>query len=167
MKRSKERSCFFTGHRAIPADALPTLMDKIDYYLIPLIKLGITNFYVGGALGFDTLAAQHILDLKRNEYPQIKLISVIPFPEWTTHWSKEDQECAQRILEASDEVIYTRHCYTRDAYFAKNRYLVDHSSYAIAYCSRNDGGTAYTLKHAKSTGSKIFNTGEMDIRNLI
>lgn len=167
MESSKERSCCFTGHRVISPEALPTLMDKVDYYLIPLIKLGITNFYVGGALGFDTLAAQHILELKQDAYPQIKLISVIPFPEWSNRWNEDDRLEAEKVLAASDKVIYTRPHYTRDAYSVRNRYMVDHSGYVIAYCDRNDGGTAYTLKYAKSKSRKIFNTGNLALQILI
>ena len=40
-------------------------------------------FYgAGGALGFDTLAAQTVLDMKK-EYPQLRLILVLPCEDQT------------------------------------------------------------------------------------
>ena len=51
-----------------------------DLQLIELLSRensGYLYFGAGGALGFDTLAAQTVLDLKK-DYPQIKLILVLP-----------------------------------------------------------------------------------------
>lgn len=41
------------------------------------IKAGVVFYGAGGALGFDTIAAQTVLEMK-NEYPQLRLILVLP-----------------------------------------------------------------------------------------
>lgn len=46
-------------------------------------------FGAGGALGFDTLAAQCVLSL-RKRYSHIKLILVLPCTTQTKGWSKDD-----------------------------------------------------------------------------
>ena len=43
----------------------------------------------GGALGFDTLAAQTVLEMKK-EYPQLRLILVLPCENQTRGWHSED-----------------------------------------------------------------------------
>lgn len=50
---------------------------------------GYCYFGVGGALGFDTLAAKVLLEL-REIYQHIKLILVLPCIEQTKDWTKAD-----------------------------------------------------------------------------
>ena len=73
----KEKTCCFTGHRDIPLLQLPIIKSKLKKTIIEYIEKGYCYFGAGGALGFDTIAAQTVLNLKEN-YPQIKLILVLP-----------------------------------------------------------------------------------------
>ena len=77
MMSLRERTVCFTGHRKI----LPEQQDKVARQLkktiVELANDGYQFFGAGGALGFDTLAAQAVLDLK-SDLPQIKLILVLP-----------------------------------------------------------------------------------------
>ena len=69
----KNQTCCFTGHRKIPLDQLESVTQRLRDAVIASIKDGYLYFGAGGALGFDTLAAQTVLDLKK-DYPQIKLM---------------------------------------------------------------------------------------------
>ena len=40
---------------------------------------------------------------------------------------------------------------------AEHSWDVDGSAYCIAHCTRNSGGTAYTLRYAQQEGLKIYN----------
>ena len=73
----KSRTACFTGHRELPADDLPEISKRLEDTLVKLIEQGYRYFGAGGALGFDTLAAQVVLRL-RERYPQIRLILVLP-----------------------------------------------------------------------------------------
>ena len=73
----KDKSVCFTGHRKIPAEQLNYITLNLKTLVIKLINDGFTDFYAGGALGFDALAAQTVLML-REYYPNIKLILVLP-----------------------------------------------------------------------------------------
>ena len=68
-----KNACCFTGHRIIPADEFALLQMKLLKAVEMLIQYGYFVFYVGGALGFDTLAAQTVILLKE-KYSFIKLI---------------------------------------------------------------------------------------------
>lgn len=59
----KSRTACFTGHRELPADNLPEISKHLEDTLVTLIEQGYRYFGAGGALGFDTLAAQAVLRL--------------------------------------------------------------------------------------------------------
>ena len=152
----KERTACFTGHRTIPFLQRRKIEKRTEEALIEAIKQGYRFFGAGGALGFDTLAAQTVLRLKKT-YPQIKLILVLPCLSQTRGWRPEDIAEYERIKAAADKVVYTSQEYTRDCMFKRNRHLVDNSSLCIAYLTENSGGTAYTVDYARFKGLIIKN----------
>ena len=77
MLNRKNRTACFTGHRELPTENLPEISKRLEDTLLTLIEQGYCYFGAGGALGFDTLAAQAVLRL-RERYPQIRLILVLP-----------------------------------------------------------------------------------------
>ncbi len=113
-------------------------------------------FGAGGALGFDTLAAQCVLSL-RKRYPHIKLILVLPCTAQTKGWSKDDIAIYEEIKSQADKVVYTSHDYFRGCMFKRNRHLVNGSSVCIAYLTQEKGGTAYTVNYAKEQGLTVIN----------
>lgn len=152
----KNQTCCFTGHRKIPLDQLESVTQRLRDAVIATIKDGYLYFCAGGALGFDTLAAQTILDLKK-DYPQIKLILVLPCKTQARGWKQKDIEEYNRIMKAADKVVYTsQDCYN-GCMHKRNRHLVDNSSLCICYLNSNTGGTAYTVDYAKSVGCRVSN----------
>lgn len=152
----KNQTCCFTGHRKIPLDQLESVTQRLRDAVIASIKDGYLYFGAGGALGFDTLAAQTILDLKK-DYPQIKLILVLPCKTQARGWKQEDIEEYNRIMKAADKVVYTSQDYYSGCMHKRNRHLVDNSSLCICYLNSNTGGTAYTVDYAKSVGCRVSN----------
>ena len=67
-----------------------------------------------------------------------------------------------RIKAAADEVVILHESYLPGCMQERNRALVDSSSACIAFCRRATGGTAYTLRYARSRGLEIYLLG----RNL-
>ncbi len=72
-----KQTCCFTGHRIIPYERSKEIYIALKQAIILSIEEGYKYFGVGGALGFDMMAAQTILKLK-SKYPQIKLILILP-----------------------------------------------------------------------------------------
>ena len=152
----KEYTCCFTGHRTLPKGKLSDISAFLEQIIIKYINKGYRYFGTGGALGFDTLAAETILKLK-NKYPYIKLILVLPCLSQTKGWKKTDIEKYNYIKTQADKVVYTSQDYTSDCMFKRNRHLVNHSSLCICYLSKNSGGTAYTVAYAKENKLKVEN----------
>ena len=132
---------------------------RLEKAVIEAIEQGYRYFGCGGALGFDTLAAQTVLELK-NEYPQIRLILVLPCRDQTRDWKEADIAEYERIMKAADKVTYTSEQYYSGCMHKRNRHLVDCSSLCICYLTEQSGGTAYTVNYARSQGLKIVNVAE-------
>lgn len=155
----KRYTVCFTGHRKIPPEQTDTLALRLKAELTKLIKDGYIYFGAGGALGFDTLAAQTVLELKA-EYPDVKLILVLPCLSQTRGWSVRDIEIYEDIKSKADKVVYTSQEYTRGCMHKRNRHLVDNSSLCISYLTENTGGTAYTVDYARKNQLTVINLGE-------
>ena len=124
-----------------------------------LIDNGYCYFGAGGALGFDTIAAQTVLGLKK-KHPEIKLILVLPCKNQTRGWEEKDVSVYESIIEQADKVVYTQEHYDRGCMFKRNRHLVDNSSVCVAYLTEEKGGTAYTVNYANQKGVKVINIAE-------
>lgn len=155
----KDQTACFTGHRKLPFLQKRKIKRKIKQVLIEAVEQGYRYFGDGGACGFDLLAAQTVLELKR-EYPQIKLILVLPCQEQTRGWAQQNIEEYERIKAAADKVVFTSKEYYSGCMQKRNRHLVDNSSLCICYLTEKSGGTVYTVDYARSQGLKIINVAK-------
>ena len=103
MKR--QNCCCLTGHRSLPSDPdrLAELRQNLRRLICDLAQQGITTFYTGGALGFDTMAAMMVLELK-SRLPQLRLHLALPYPEQAKRWSRTDRLLYEQIKEHADRV---------------------------------------------------------------
>lgn len=160
MKLIRENTCCFTGHRILPKAERQALCVRLREEISRMAKKGIDTFLAGGALGFDTLAAQTVLGLRGEELPQLRLVLVLPCRDQERLWNERDQQLYHDLLRQADEVIYTGDLYSRECMFVRNRYLVDHSSHCLCYLTRDRGGTAYTVRYAEKQGLEMINLAE-------
>ena len=154
----REKTVCFTGHRTIPIHRQGALAQRLREAVEASIHRGYRYFGAGGALGFDTLAAQTVLNLKR-DYPHIRLILVLPCPSPAERWSSAQQHTYETIKAQADKVVYTSQVYDRGCMYRRNRHLVEHSSLCICYLTQAVGGTAYTVDYAIAQGLEVVNLG--------
>lgn len=153
-----EKTACFTGHREIRKEDFE-LYSKVYDIAEKLILSGYIYFGAGGARGFDRLASEAVLELKK-KYSHIHLILVLPFInqyEKEEGWSIEEIDRYNKIKKEASKIVYTQKYYSRGCYYKRNRHLVDHSSVCICYQYKYTGGTAYTIEYAKKKGIKILN----------
>lgn len=160
MSELKNKTACFTGHRQIPAEEEERLRTRLDEVIADLIGQGIECFAAGGALGFDTMAAQAVLRTKE-QHPHIRLILVLPFPDQSKRWSERNRKVYEEIIAQADEVEYASEHYTRFCMFVRNRRLVERACVCVAYQKKDTGGTAYTVKYARSKGLRIINLADV------
>ena len=113
----------------------------------------------GGARGFDALASEVVLKLKR-KHPQIRLTLVLPFDEQYKHegnWSQVEIAQYHSLKSQASEIVVLAPKYSTGIYYRRNRHLVDHSSVCIAYMTKANSGTGYTVNYANAQGLEVVN----------
>lgn len=154
----REKTCCFTGHRIIRSDQLEIVSARTENTIRELItRDGMRCFRVGGAQGYDTMAANILFRLQATDFPDIQVILVYPFDGFTSRWTDAQKAIYDRMLSQYDKCICVSPESSREAFLARDRHLVDHSSLCIAYCIRNHGGAAYTIRYAQSKGIPVRN----------
>ena len=117
---------------------------------------GIVRFLSGGAVGFDTIAAETVLEIAA-DYPNVELVIVRPCADQAHGWSARDTARYESVLARASEVVTLAPAYRPGCMQARNRYLVDHSSVVLCYLTERSGGTAYTVRYARSRGVPVLN----------
>lgn len=160
-----ERGCFFTGHRRLPAHCKPMLVQKLRSTVSYLYAHGVTDFYAGGAIGFDTLAATAIIDLRR-EHTGMRLFLELPFLNQTDNWKEDEKRIYDFIVSQADGIHYacaeTVHTASRcrTLLLTRNRTMVDKCLHGIVYYSGIHGGTEYTVRYAEKMNRELVNLAE-------
>lgn len=152
----REKTCCFTGHRNIPIRQHEHIKKRLKETIKALAERGVIYYGAGGALGFDTLAAQAVLSLQ-TELPQLRLILVLPCLSQTRGWLEKDRQVYEEIKAQAAKVRYVSERYTPDCMHKRNRHLVKYSGICVCYMNRPTGGTAYTVDYAKKQGLEIIN----------
>lgn len=157
----RSQTCCFTGHRVFRPGELPRVRAALERHILFLHDgHGVRYFGAGGALGFDTLAAETVLDLRAGPCPDLRLILVLPCPDQADHWTREDREKYAGLKLRADKVVVLAPAYRSGVMHARNRHLVDHAAWCICYQYKNEGGTAYTVNYARRRGLTVLNCAE-------
>lgn len=160
-----QRSVCFTGHREISENTV-TLFNRLYTCLENLITTeNATDFYAGGAVGFDTIAAKCVLSL-REKYKHIRLHLVLPCPndEQTKGWSAGEKFDFRIILQRADSVEITSPGRTKDCMKIRNARLVEQAdSFCVCYYDKTvKSGTGQTVGFAQKKGLTIINVFETE-----
>ncbi|MGN0608767.1 MAG: SLOG family protein [Oscillospiraceae bacterium] len=144
------RSCCFTGHRKI--QITENLTRILSNNLCCLIEeYGVTDFYSGGAVGWDTLCAQTVINLRR-KYPQIRLHLILPCCEeqQTAAWSGRQKAEYREILAAADSVEFISENYYNGCMKKRNARLVELADFCVCYYNEKNSasGTGQTVRMA-------------------
>ena len=165
MEFDKSASCCFTGHRKMSDSEKISASDEIKRIVRTLVRHNVRHFIVGGALGFDTVAAVTLINMRDSEKltdengneVRIFLTLAVPCPEQSARWSFADRTLYNSILRSADEMVTLSDHYTRECMFIRNRYMVDRSAYCIAYVTHRGGGSYYTMNYAEKSGLGVIN----------
>lgn len=158
-------SLAFTGHRPelLPFGenelSVPSLRTKMMILteIMNSAANGCDTFFAGGARGGDLIFAEQVLIVKAAEFPDIRLITVVPYEGQANGWTEAWRDRYFRVLELSTDVITLSPRYTRDCYHVRNRFLVSNADKLLAlYNGGATGGTAYTVKYAQQQNKEII-----------
>ena len=150
----------FTGHREIPCEYAIRLPELLETVIAELCERGAVTFRAGGAMGFDTVAALKVLDMKKR-YPQIRLELILPCRNQTARWDGVSEKTYDYILQKSDSHRFLFESYVEGCMLERNRRLVEGSDVCVAFCTRSHGGTAYTYAKALRAGLEVINLADL------
>lgn len=150
--------CIFTGHRLLPENVQP-LCAHLRSHILQLHRQGFTRFASGGARGFDLLAAELVLELRR-ELPELELHMILPCRGQDAWYSTEDRDRYRRLLTAADRVLYTAETYYDGCMLTRDRVLAAAADACICYLTHSRGGTAYTVRQVLLRDVPLYNLAE-------
>lgn len=161
--------CCFTGYRPSKFTFKLSAADK-EYVrfenalvegVLNLIEQGCTVFYTGMAMGFDIIAAETVLLLKKAKTINgIRLISVLPFETQGESFNDFWREKYNFVIDNCDEKIILSEKYHSGCYQVRNKYMVDNSDFVLTWYDGKAGGTRNTLDYAAKNNRKIFNVNK-------
>lgn len=159
---TRENTCCFTGHRHIPKERT----DEIRAGLLKIVKIlsdnGFRYFVCGGALGFDTMAAQAVTESAQKGL-DAKLVLALPCRDQTEKWLKmpDGEETIreyQRLKGLAKAIVYITELHTPNCMKERNQLMVDLSSFCIAFYNGSvRSGAGQTYRMAQKSGLSIYN----------
>ena len=117
---------------------------------------GVRDFYTGGAVGFDPMAAKAVILLKMRD-PAVKLHILIPCKDQTARWSDAQRSTYDFLVSKADDVEYVSEEYKPTCMKKRNQRLCDVCDVLIAYSGRYGSGSAQTVRMAQKQGKTIYN----------
>lgn len=157
--------CSFTGHRPqklnIGNEKDPEcvhLKKMLRDEILHTIDQGYTGFISGMAPGTDLWAAEITLNIKLIYDiwdKDLKLYAAVPFDTQDKYWNDEIKERYYHVLNSCDGIFYICDESSKSAYLRRNDFLVKNASKLIAVYNGSQGGTAYTVEHARKKGLDV------------
>lgn len=155
------KTCFFSGHRFLPQDRIFGIKERVREEVMILFNRGVTHFISGGAIGFDTLCAELIIEMQEmdiNFSEKVHLSLYLPCYDQTKKWSDYDKYKYNMLKFKASEIIYvTQGQYTPTCMHERNIAMVNASDFGIVFCSNLQSGTGQTLRYALSKDMKVCN----------
>ena len=149
--------CCFTGHRELPKEGTQALF----YLRMTLLRAiqnaiadGVTGFVNGGAIGFDLLAAETVLECRSLD-PNVELRILVPYAGQPDRFSFVDKQRYRRILAEATQVHVLSEPYYSGCMRMRNERLVLHADMCIAYLRKKTGGTLMTVNMAAKKGIPV------------
>lgn len=141
-EKNKIKTCIFTGHRQLDKDFSAR---KLKKEIKTLILDGVDTFLCGMAMGFDLIAGETVLSLKKR-FPFIRLVACIPCYNQEKYFPEQDKKRYVAILKKTEEQVFVSETYFKGCMQKRDTYMAERADVMITYCKKTVGGTAFTVK---------------------
>lgn len=137
--------CTFAGHRTVYDSSIA---DKLTAAIQGLLQTDNEFcFYSGGMGQFDRLCEWAVRKAQReNPHLKMELILVLPYLTNALNQNKEYYESSFDGILVPSELIGVHY---KGAIQKRNRWMVNHSDYLLAYVRQDFGGAYQTLQYAR------------------
>lgn len=152
--------CFFTGHRILSNIDKGLLQKRIEELIIKFEADGVYEFFAGGALGFDYIAGLAVLAVKEIK-PHICLRLFLPCYGSERKWTDKEKYQFNLLKARCDSFQYvTEDEYESGCMQRRNQHMADMCGTCVAFCKRENSGTAKTIEYALEAGCRVINLAE-------
>lgn len=149
-------ACAFSGHRKIEYIRQPSVIEHLARAIKYAYDEGCRDFFCGGAVGFDTLAAREVIRF-RMSHPDVRLVLYLPCINQDEKWSEWQSDAYEYILSSADEVRYISEDYTKTCMKERNLALAEAADILIVYIGYSRSGSAQTARMGEKLGKQVFN----------
>ena len=157
-----KKSLAFTGHRPKSAGENFGYDMGNEYWTLVREKTKefikdnkIEKVYDGMALGYDQVALEACLDLKKEGY-DIEIVAAVPCRGHSSKWPKKSQDHYNELLSQCDEVVLvTDKPYSPALMQIRNEYMVDNADEVLAFHNGKPSGTGNAVNYAQNQGKKV------------
>jgi uncharacterized phage-like protein YoqJ len=181
------KTVFFTGHRnkdlfngleqtnphKLSVYEYPRLQTLTESLVQEFWNAGYDTFISGGAIGFDQIAANAVLEVKRKfEYDSddMRIIIARPFPSQDAVWPSHVKECFRALLAKVDCVVDVDFDpYAPWKMQKRNEWMVDQASVGIAcWNGKEHGGTWNCIQYARKKQKPLvcINPNGFEVYNM-
>ncbi len=147
--------CAFTGHRpeaVIGAEG--KIIVELRKEILKAIDDGYRVFLTGMSRGVDLWAADIVIELRRYN-KDLKLMCVIPFDGMDERWPVDWKKHYRLVLKQADWIQVLSDQYYKEAYQARNKWMVNHVARLIGVYNGQPSGTGNTIRYAQDQGIDI------------
>lgn len=146
------KSCTFFGHRDCPENIKP----KINAAVVDLIENhGVTMFYVGNQGNFDRMV-RSVLKEVTTAYPQVGYAVVLAYMP-SAKAANLCEDLSDTMLPEGIETVPKRY-----AIPWRNRWMINHTDYVVAYTLHPYGGAAKFVALARKNKKIVRSLNAMD-----
>ena len=147
--QNKERSalnkkvCCISGKRDIPPESEERIRKELFEKIIDAINNGYNVFICGFARGTDVMAAEIIIDFKKQlgNAADIKLDAYLPYDKM------QNNKKIKEILKECDYITSCSPYYHRGCFLVRDKIMADNADMLIAVTDEEEtGGTGYTIR---------------------
>ncbi len=142
---SDKKVCIFTGHRTIANQDIVSLPLRLSEMVERVYRFGCTEFWCGGAMGFDRMAADAVL-AARSAHPEIRLCIAVPCRDQDRLWQDAERRLYRAQLDRADHVEVLSERYYDGCMRERNLWMANRADVCIAYVNSYRSGSAQTMR---------------------
>lgn len=158
-----QKKCCFTGYRPCKLEYLQNenspsykkLYETLQNTVISATEEGYNYFISGFAEGIDLMAAEIVLNLKREGY-DISLEAALPAMNQANLLDDYTKGIYYMLLDRADRRVCLDKAMTKYSCLKRNDYMIDESDLVIAVFDGQKGGTAYTVNRARKKKRNLW-----------
>lgn len=161
--------CCLIGHEDLRDYNTEKMKIEIEKQINQLVEKGINYFITSCRLGFETLAALKVVEMRSKTHYDSNLLIMSLFEEekrkvWFKNWSKKDLETYEFIKKNIYEE-YNVTGETKGTLLSQHKSMIDISTYVLAaFDEKNLGATKAAINYAIKQNKKII---YLDMENLL